>query len=257
MLNVFDMGDLDLEQLSSNHDDKLNLSMKENFECHSCYNCNPGITDTPRVFKNRIQDRRHYVPPPDDNFQIDLFIPDAGITIPMNPLCKSNVSKEKELKIEEVSKAKMIQKPKKKRARVSKSEKCKHNPRCRKVFRLSSKWSHIEEVILVGVVFDRFFNQGSLNSNMGMKGETSTWETLQKIFNDYLEQARRRLGPCNIVIHRSSEALSRHFKVMKARINHEKNPVCFRKFFWEYHQFCNEYAVIKVAGCNCCEDKTY
>mmetsp|Transcript_10924 Transcript_10924/g.12511 ORF Transcript_10924/g.12511 Transcript_10924/m.12511 type:complete len:344 (-) Transcript_10924:85-1116(-) len=81
-------------------------------------------------------------------------------------------------------------------------------------------WIHLEEVMLIGCVVERFLKFGSLVS-VRKKGENGVevddcWQDIKSCYDNAWEIYQQKSGesrPCE----RSSNALSRHYKVMKAR----------------------------------------
>mmetsp|Transcript_12537 Transcript_12537/g.14388 ORF Transcript_12537/g.14388 Transcript_12537/m.14388 type:complete len:279 (+) Transcript_12537:172-1008(+) len=80
-------------------------------------------------------------------------------------------------------------------------------------------WSHVEEVIFIGVIFNRLFDQGSLGN----------WDALKELYEDGLNRYRQKCASDVVFPDRTLVALKRHFKVMKAR---KQTP--FRSLFVQY-----------------------
>eukprot|EP00924_Labyrinthula_sp_SR-Ha-C_P009151 maker-scaffold_2-snap-gene-14.32-mRNA-1 protein AED:0.31 eAED:0.31 QI:136/1/1/1/0.5/0.33/3/164/319 len=82
-----------------------------------------------------------------------------------------------------------------------------------------NSWSHAEEVFLVAAVLDRFFRRGSLASNGKHPAEKDCWDDIKEYY-DRICAAWHKLAE-NVnqpsLIHRSTSALSRHFKIMKVK----------------------------------------
>jgi len=82
-------------------------------------------------------------------------------------------------------------------------------------------WSRFEEVILTGVVFDRFFARGSLTnacpelmgSKKSKRNPCYTWNEITEQYNASLKRFKGGIHP-----DRTSVALMRHYKVMKHRL---------------------------------------
>eukprot|EP00511_Aplanochytrium_stocchinoi_P000593 CAMPEP_0204843840 /NCGR_PEP_ID=MMETSP1346-20131115/48219_1 /ASSEMBLY_ACC=CAM_ASM_000771 /TAXON_ID=215587 /ORGANISM="Aplanochytrium stocchinoi, Strain GSBS06" /LENGTH=176 /DNA_ID=CAMNT_0051983061 /DNA_START=905 /DNA_END=1432 /DNA_ORIENTATION=+ len=163
--------------------------------CVSCRNCNPGNTN--RQIWNR--DNRFY------QHNEDMHIPDfndpfeelpgeeqpsshtlarsfreshdqAGIfSEPLAPPPDGELFSDriyKKLKTADEIKAQEASS----QQQGSRSSICNHTPPCNATVSRSKNWSHKEEVVLVGVVFDRFFSQGSLNTNSSKKeDEACAW----------------------------------------------------------------------------------
>mmetsp|Transcript_3819 Transcript_3819/g.4283 ORF Transcript_3819/g.4283 Transcript_3819/m.4283 type:complete len:330 (-) Transcript_3819:235-1224(-) len=102
----------------------------------------------------------------------------------------------------------------------------------------NKNWSELEEILLVGVVFDRFFSQGSL-SNGGKKKRDAIWDVLQQRFCALLKAYAKRNQTSGEFVERSPMAISRHYKVMKSRVSKSRDsetddPIDFRKYFKAY-----------------------
>lgn len=88
----------------------------------------------------------------------------------------------------------------------------------------SKPWSRTEEVFLVGAVFERLFRVGSLSPNKKKKTERkSSPSGAQECWNgikDTYDQSLIKYSTKNQIefIPRTTAALSRHYKVMKARL---------------------------------------
>mmetsp|Transcript_12368 Transcript_12368/g.16047 ORF Transcript_12368/g.16047 Transcript_12368/m.16047 type:complete len:293 (+) Transcript_12368:164-1042(+) len=80
-------------------------------------------------------------------------------------------------------------------------------------------WSPDEEIFLVGVVMDRFFKRGSLSSTRADgKGNDDCWSYIKSKYDEAWKNYKTLTGK-SIPQERSLNALSRHYKVMKARIS--------------------------------------
>jgi len=104
----------------------------------------------------------------------------------------------------------------------------------------SKNWSKFEEMILIGIVFDRLFSRGSLNNGQGDRGKMSdaekasphrSWLELTNRFNSTLKKFKNDQHP-----HRTSVALMRHYKVMKSRLkpNDFQSQFSFRQLYRKY-----------------------
>lgn len=95
-------------------------------------------------------------------------------------------------------------------------------------------WSHEEEVFLVGAILQRFFRRGSLSSTR-TGSDSDCWTSIKATYDlawrNYTALTGKQPPPI-----RSPNALSRHFKVMKARIFQSElqgeDTHNFR-FFWD------------------------
>uniref|UniRef100_A0A7S3PIE9 Uncharacterized protein n=1 Tax=Aplanochytrium stocchinoi TaxID=215587 RepID=A0A7S3PIE9_9STRA len=106
-------------------------------------------------------------------------------------------------------------------------------------------WGHEEEVILVGAVTDRWLKRGSLamSREKGKKEKNSMeddcWVDIKKTYDknweDYIQAGGTVRPP-----QRSCNALSRHFKVMKARMTEAGNDDDFRKYYFEWEAKYNK-----------------
>jgi len=105
----------------------------------------------------------------------------------------------------------------------------------------NKSWSRFEEVILIGVVFDRLFARGSLtNSCPELTGSTKskgnpyyTWNEITEQYNNSLKRFKGGNHP-----DRTSVALMRHYKVMKHRLRKDvpdyTSVGSFRQLYREY-----------------------
>eukprot|EP00511_Aplanochytrium_stocchinoi_P006379 CAMPEP_0204824936 /NCGR_PEP_ID=MMETSP1346-20131115/2913_1 /ASSEMBLY_ACC=CAM_ASM_000771 /TAXON_ID=215587 /ORGANISM="Aplanochytrium stocchinoi, Strain GSBS06" /LENGTH=338 /DNA_ID=CAMNT_0051952373 /DNA_START=412 /DNA_END=1428 /DNA_ORIENTATION=+ len=97
-------------------------------------------------------------------------------------------------------------------------------------------WSREEEIFLVGAVMDRFFKRGSLSSTRADdNGTDDCWSYIKAKYDTAWKNYEARTGK-SAPPERSMNALSRHYKVMKARISQadmegEENSDDFRTFF--------------------------
>mmetsp|Transcript_24867 Transcript_24867/g.30421 ORF Transcript_24867/g.30421 Transcript_24867/m.30421 type:complete len:270 (+) Transcript_24867:150-959(+) len=83
-------------------------------------------------------------------------------------------------------------------------------------------WTHLEELLLVGVVFDRLFTKGSIGD----------WETLRIKFQSTLELQYKGKTFCRCINKQRTEiALKRHYKVMKS-----KKCNNFRSLYSQYEE---------------------
>mmetsp|Transcript_5734 Transcript_5734/g.6925 ORF Transcript_5734/g.6925 Transcript_5734/m.6925 type:complete len:348 (+) Transcript_5734:231-1274(+) len=105
-------------------------------------------------------------------------------------------------------------------------------------------WSREEEIFLVGAVMDRFFKRGSLSSTRADdNGTDDCWSYIKAKYDLAWKNYEARTGK-TIPPERSMNALSRHYKVMKARISQADNEADdngedFRTFFDEWEQMYN------------------
>ena len=106
-----------------------------------------------------------------------------------------------------------------------------------------SNWSHAEEVFLVGAVMERFFRAGSLTSksNKGEDGDgNECWADIKAIY-DLAWQIHSDRSNTRAPMERSANTLSRHYKVMKAKLSDARTSG--GKNFRDYHnEFQEAYA---------------
>lgn len=105
-------------------------------------------------------------------------------------------------------------------------------------------WAHEEEVFLVGSVMDRFFRRGSLSSTRGTEdtGTDDCWAFIKASYDKAWEKYTLRTGEKKPT-ERSVAALSRHYKVMKARISaadlQGDSSESFREYYNEFEMLYN------------------
>lgn len=105
-------------------------------------------------------------------------------------------------------------------------------------------WAHEEEVFLVGAVMDRFFRRGSLSSTRGTEdtGTDDCWAFIKASYDKAWEKYTLRTGEKKPT-ERSVAALSRHYKVMKARISaadlQGDSSESFREYYNEFEMMYN------------------
>eukprot|EP00924_Labyrinthula_sp_SR-Ha-C_P015906 augustus_masked-scaffold_4-processed-gene-12.39-mRNA-1 protein AED:1.00 eAED:1.00 QI:0/-1/0/0/-1/1/1/0/255 len=105
-------------------------------------------------------------------------------------------------------------------------------------------WSREEDVILIGTVFDIFFDRGSLTSARG----SDVWDEI-KIRNDesverylqYMKCVSPQVSAVDLPHHgkRTAKALKRHYKTLKERASKEKGcetPFKFEDYFNEWRE---------------------
>lgn len=109
-----------------------------------------------------------------------------------------------------------------------------------------TSWSHKEEVFLVGAVLERFFTVGSLSSKPGKQkkdggvGQNECWEDIKHIY-DRAWDNHACIAAIEPPYERSSGALARHYKVMKAILNKDDNiGKTFRQYWNEFHEEYNQ-----------------
>lgn len=92
-----------------------------------------------------------------------------------------------------------------------------------KTVKKGNHWLKMEEVILIGVVYDYLFLYGSLN--------TGAWKVILEKFKRCWEEYYRQNGEELVVNNRSECALLRHYKVMKQRSSNEMAQGLFKSYF--------------------------
>lgn len=104
-------------------------------------------------------------------------------------------------------------------------------------------WSHEEKTFLVGAVVDRFFRIGSLSSRKSGDSDGDCWNFIKSTYDTYWDKYTSHTGikrPCE----RTAPALSRHYKVMKAKIssNDQKGITryTFRDFYKDFELIYNK-----------------
>lgn len=97
----------------------------------------------------------------------------------------------------------------------------------------NTQWSELEETFLVAAVMDWFFRHGSLTpARKKGAGPGTVWTFIKEKFDTWLVTYANIFGRA-LPHHRSSKALSRHYKTMKT---HE-NP----RFYQLYKTFVSQY----------------
>jgi len=105
-------------------------------------------------------------------------------------------------------------------------------------------WSREEEIFLVGVVMDRFFKRGSLSSTRADgKANDDCWSYIKAKY-DEAWTSYQAISNKTIPQERSLNALSRHYKVMKARISQadmkgDNNIEDFGSYYEEFQHSYN------------------
>eukprot|EP00511_Aplanochytrium_stocchinoi_P000174 CAMPEP_0204823136 /NCGR_PEP_ID=MMETSP1346-20131115/1254_1 /ASSEMBLY_ACC=CAM_ASM_000771 /TAXON_ID=215587 /ORGANISM="Aplanochytrium stocchinoi, Strain GSBS06" /LENGTH=362 /DNA_ID=CAMNT_0051949675 /DNA_START=267 /DNA_END=1355 /DNA_ORIENTATION=+ len=112
---------------------------------------------------------------------------------------------------------------------------CIHDTPCNQNVVRSNQWSRIEDVILVGVVFERFFDQGSLSNGGNRGNDDACWSVLKGKYEKLLAIYAHRYKRCHEFKERTAMAISRHYKVMKARVADDGGS-SFRQDFIEYEK---------------------
>ena len=102
-------------------------------------------------------------------------------------------------------------------------------------------WSITEEVILVGVVVERFFSRGSLCTNKHRRGSLHCWSEIRVLYN----RAWTRLN-LEKPKDRSADQLSRHYKKVKQRMAQLKVMPGLRPYVQAYRLFQQGHAPDEV-----------
>lgn len=93
-----------------------------------------------------------------------------------------------------------------------------------------NSWTHVEEVFLVGAIMSRWFLRGSLSPNRKENKGDNCWEEIRQNYESSWDEYCTRSGVTR-PLHRTSSALTRHFKIMK--MNLEKGQ-SLRDFYLEW-----------------------
>ena len=124
----------------------------------------------------------------------------------------------------------------KKQSRTASSDSSTESPKWK-------SWSHEEKTFLVGAVVDRFFRIGSLSSRKSADSDGDCWNFIKATYDAYWDKYTSHTGierPCE----RTAAALSRHYKVMKAKIssNDQKGITryTFREFYKDFELIYNK-----------------
>jgi len=90
-------------------------------------------------------------------------------------------------------------------------------------------WHEMEEIILIGVIFDQLFVSGCLSSQ--------AWARIQQNYDDCWTEYCRKTGRNLAGSKRSQCALLRHFKVMKSRLSKQMDKGLFKVYYqtWNKH----------------------
>lgn len=104
-------------------------------------------------------------------------------------------------------------------------------------------WTREEEVFLVGAVMDRFFKRGSLSSTRADESNSDdSWSVIKNYYETAWKNYYMKTGIA-IPTDRPANALSRHYKVMKARISQSDisggESENFRTYFDEWESIYN------------------
>lgn len=105
------------------------------------------------------------------------------------------------------------------------------------------RWNFTDEVILVGVVLETFFKRGSLSSSHKerKKNENDFWQNLHIIYEKVKMAYSKGQGVSVTASKRTSQALARHFKVMKVKLIQSDGSVNLKTFYREWENNYRSY----------------
>mmetsp|Transcript_9916 Transcript_9916/g.11343 ORF Transcript_9916/g.11343 Transcript_9916/m.11343 type:complete len:207 (+) Transcript_9916:168-788(+) len=84
-------------------------------------------------------------------------------------------------------------------------------------------WDQMEEIILIGVIFEQLFCTGCLNQ--------ASWDVILKDYNRCWTEHCKTTGKKLTGNTRTKCALQRHFKVMKSKLPKELHRGAFKKYY--------------------------
>lgn len=105
------------------------------------------------------------------------------------------------------------------------------------------RWNYSDEVVLIGIVIETFFNRGSLSSSHKerKKKEKDLWQNLHEVY----KVIKSKYNAANKIVlaatERTAQALARHFKVLKVKLIESNGKINLKTFYEEwknnYRQF--------------------